>query len=149
MNSHTLGSDVQHWRQLQEAVHCLLPQHNLQPTTHSTADHGQDSDSKPEREGEDEQQDFEQREEEGKQAEAYTPDTDHSGESEKHKHASTVREKVSREVKEKVSREVDSPNLSYAEPHWSGVPSDPFFLTVIKNGRVIQEVDISCKAFQV
>ena len=41
------------------------------------------------------------------------------------------------------------PSLPYTEPHWSGVPTDPYYLTVIKSGSVIEEVDISSKPFQV
>lgn len=42
-----------------------------------------------------------------------------------------------------------TPSLPYTEPHWSGVPSLRYFLTVIKSGSVMQEVDISNKPFQV
>lgn len=42
-----------------------------------------------------------------------------------------------------------APSLPYTEPHWSGVPSLRFFLTVIKSGSVVEEVDISNKPFQV
>ena len=41
------------------------------------------------------------------------------------------------------------PSLPYTEPHWSGAPTDPYYLTVIKSGSVIEEVDISSKPFQV
>lgn len=41
------------------------------------------------------------------------------------------------------------PSLPYTEPHWSGVPSLRYFLTVIKSGSVVEEVDISNKPFQV
>ena len=41
------------------------------------------------------------------------------------------------------------PRLPYTEPHWSGLPTQPFSLTVIKNGSVAQEIDISTKPFLV
>lgn len=41
------------------------------------------------------------------------------------------------------------PTLPYTEPHWSGVPSLRYFLTIIKSGSVVEEVDISNKPFQV
>lgn len=42
-----------------------------------------------------------------------------------------------------------SPGLPYTEPHWSGVPSHHYYLTVIKSGSIIEEIDISSKPFQV
>lgn len=41
------------------------------------------------------------------------------------------------------------PTLPYTEPHWSGTPTEPYFLSVIKNGIVNQRVDISKKPFHV
>ena len=41
------------------------------------------------------------------------------------------------------------PPLPYTEPHWSGLPTQPFSLTVIKNGSVVEEIDISTKPFLV
>ena len=42
-----------------------------------------------------------------------------------------------------------SPAVPYNEPQWSGLPVEPHTLTVIKNGTVVQEVDVSTKAFHV
>ena len=42
-----------------------------------------------------------------------------------------------------------SPAVPYNEPQWSGVPVEPHTLTVIKNGTVVQEVNVSTKPFQV
>ena len=44
---------------------------------------------------------------------------------------------------------VEAPELSYVEPHWSGKPANPHSLTVIKNGAVVDEVDISEKGYHV
>ena len=41
------------------------------------------------------------------------------------------------------------PSLPYTEPHWSGAPSQSYYLTVIKSGSVMEEVNISNKPFQV
>lgn len=46
-------------------------------------------------------------------------------------------------------KEVVMPTLPYSEPRWSSPPTEPYSLTVIKNGTVVQEVDISRKAFHV
>lgn len=43
----------------------------------------------------------------------------------------------------------DTPTLPYNEPHWSGAPLEPFTLSVIKHGTVIQEINVSMKAFHV
>lgn len=50
---------------------------------------------------------------------------------------------------EKASIVASPPSVPYTEPHWSGVPSRRYFLTVIKSGSVVEEVDISNKPFQV
>lgn len=42
-----------------------------------------------------------------------------------------------------------TPSLPYTEPHWSGAPSSNYYLTVIKSGSVVDEIDISSKPFQV
>ena len=42
-----------------------------------------------------------------------------------------------------------TPSLPYTEPHWSGGPSQSYYLTVIKSGSVVEEIDISNKPFQV
>ena len=42
-----------------------------------------------------------------------------------------------------------SPAVPYNEPQWSGLPVEPHTLTVIKNGTVVQEVNVSTKAFHV
>ena len=41
------------------------------------------------------------------------------------------------------------PSLSYNEPRWSATPTQAYFLTVIKNGTMVQEIPISNKPFQV
>lgn len=41
------------------------------------------------------------------------------------------------------------PPLPYTEPHWSTSPIEPYFLSVIKNGTVVQEINISTKPFHV
>ena len=41
------------------------------------------------------------------------------------------------------------PPLPYTEPHWSASPTEPYFLSVIKNGTVVQEINISTKPFHV
>ena len=41
------------------------------------------------------------------------------------------------------------PPLPYTEPHWSGPPSSSYYLTVIKSGSVVGEINISNKPFQV
>ena len=43
-----------------------------------------------------------------------------------------------------------APPLPYTVPHWSGDPGgQPFSLSVIKNGRIIEEIDISQKPYVV
>ena len=42
-----------------------------------------------------------------------------------------------------------TPSLPYTEPHWSGAPSQSYYLTVIKSGSVVEEINISNKPFQV
>ena len=42
-----------------------------------------------------------------------------------------------------------TPSLPYTEPHWSGTPSQSYYLTVIKSGSVVEEIGISNKPFQV
>ena len=37
----------------------------------------------------------------------------------------------------------------YTEPHWSASPTESYFLSVIKNGTVVQEINISTKPFHV
>ena len=46
-------------------------------------------------------------------------------------------------------REPSAPPLPYTEPGWSQPPTEPYTLTVIKNGAVVQELDISRKPFHV
>lgn len=48
-----------------------------------------------------------------------------------------------------VEKAASPPSIPYTEPHWSGAPSHRYFLTVIKSGSVVEEVDISNKPFQV
>ena len=42
-----------------------------------------------------------------------------------------------------------TPSLPYTEPHWSGTPPHQYYLTVIKSGSVVEEIDVSHKPFQV
>ena len=42
-----------------------------------------------------------------------------------------------------------TPEMPYTEPHWSGPPSQRYFLTVIKSGSVLDEIDLSNKPFVV
>ena len=44
---------------------------------------------------------------------------------------------------------LEAPELSYIEPRWGGKPASPHSLTVIKNGAVVDEIDISEKAHHV
>ena len=37
--------------------------------------------------------------------------------------------------------------LQYTEPRWSGPPTKPFSLMVIKNGAIVGEVDLSDKPY--
>ena len=41
------------------------------------------------------------------------------------------------------------PPVPYTVPHWSGAPTDSYFLSVIKNGIVIEEISLSGKPFLV
>ncbi len=41
------------------------------------------------------------------------------------------------------------PSISYIEPHWSATPTEPYFLSVIKTGTLINEISISDKPFVV
>eukprot|EP00731_Ephydatia_muelleri_P009500 Em0005g86a len=43
----------------------------------------------------------------------------------------------------------EAPELSYIEPRWSGKPTSPHSLTVIKNGAVVDEIDLSEKPYHV
>lgn len=43
----------------------------------------------------------------------------------------------------------EAPELSYIEPRWSGKPTAPHSLTVIKNGAVVDEIDLCEKPYHV
>lgn len=47
------------------------------------------------------------------------------------------------------SAETAPPPLPYNEPTWSSTPSSPYVLTVIKNGTIIQTVELSHKPYHV
>lgn len=53
------------------------------------------------------------------------------------------------EKPDKPSSEEPTPALPYNEPTWSSTPSDPYVLTVIKNGTIIQTIQLSHKPFHV
>ena len=40
-----------------------------------------------------------------------------------------------------------TPKVNYTPPEWSAAPTHPFRLEVIKNGAVVESVDVSKKAF--
>ena len=41
------------------------------------------------------------------------------------------------------------PPVPYTEPHWSNPPNQPYSLSAIKNGTIVQEIDISKKPYVV
>ena len=65
--------------------------------------------------------------------------------------SNTRQQSAEKSTKQPQLKEIPPPiSLPYTEPHWSGaLPSSPYLLSVIKNGTIIQEIDISKKPFHV